>query len=77
MPMSYLLIYENAMGKAVLVTMGNFKKLNRPLAWFRKKCQSLHRNQAKDKDSIISIIQSSLMALVQVSSLPQKSLQKA
>lgn len=49
------------MGKAVLVTMGNFKKLNRPLAWFPEKNVSpCTENQAKDKkDSIISIIQSS------------------
>lgn len=43
------------------MTMGNFEKLNRPLASCpEKKCQPYTENQAKDKkDSIISITQSS------------------
>lgn len=43
------------------MTMGNFEKLNRPLAFCpEKKCQPSTENQAKDKkDSIISLTQSS------------------
>lgn len=51
----------NCRCRTVLVTMGNFKKLNRPLASCpEKNCQLCGENQAKDKkDSITSIIQSS------------------
>ena len=59
----YLLIYERTIwGVSVLKTMGNFKKLNRPLASCpeKKNVSPCTENQAEDqKDSIISIIQSS------------------